>query len=127
MINRSVNINIGGEERSIKFTLAALEELESKLPDGNVFLFMRKNQWSIGEIISACHCAINAAGVKNVSRKTIEEWVTDYATENENGINDLRLRLLAAIGMSGLLGGDHSAFENILTALDSKDEEPGKQ
>lgn len=38
MIKKSVNINIGGEEREAKFTIGALEELEAMLPSHNVFL-----------------------------------------------------------------------------------------
>lgn len=126
MINRSVKIDIGGEERQLKFTLQALEELECLLPNGNAFLLAQKESWAVNEIVSACYCGLKVYDRK-LTRQTVEGWITKYAMENENGMEFLRLRVLVAMGLSGLIGGDRSAFENVLTVLDGNEEaEVGK-
>lgn len=113
---KSVLIEIGGEEKEVKFTIGAIEELESLLPSRNVFELLQQEQWGITDIISVAYCGLKVFDRK-ISRNTVEKWVTDYAADK--GILDLRLRLLAAIGISGLVGGQKSAFEDILNALDN--------
>ena len=126
MINRSVKIDIGGEERQLKFTLQALEELESLLPSGNVFVLATKEHWAVNEIVSACYCGLKVFDRK-ITRQKVEDWITKYALENENGMEFLRLRVLVAMGLSGIIGGDRSAFEDVLKALDGKEDvEAGK-
>ena len=83
MIKKSVNINIGGEEREAKFTIGALEELEAMLPSHNVFSLMQKEQWSVTEIIACLYCS----------------------------------------GICGLVVSDRGPFDEILTALEDKEEE----
>lgn len=117
MIKRSVKIELGGAEREVKFTIAALEELESLLPGRNVFALLGSEQWGVTDIISVCYCGLKACDRK-ISRQTVAQWVAEYAA-GEKGIYDLRLRLLSAIGLSGLVGGEKSAFEDILNTLDS--------
>ncbi|MDO4920927.1 MAG: hypothetical protein Q4E64_03750 [Phascolarctobacterium sp.] len=121
MIKRSVKIELGGVEREVKFTIAALEELESLLPRRNVFALLSSEQWGITDIISAAYCGLKACDRK-ISRQSTAQWVAEYAA-GDKGIYDLRLRLLAAIGLSGLVGGEKSAFENILNTLDDSREE----
>lgn len=113
---KSVLIEIGGEEKEVKFTIGAIEELESLLPSRNVFELLQQEQWGITDIISVAYCGLKVFNRK-ISRNTVEKWVTDYAADK--GILDLRLRLLAGIGISGLVGGQKSAFEDILNALDN--------
>lgn len=125
MINRSVKIDIGGEERQLKFTLQALEELETMLPGGNVFNLAQKEHWAVNEIVSACYCGLKVYDRKLI-RQTVEGWITKYALENENGMELIRVRVLVAMGLSGIIGGDRSAFEDVLKALDGKEEEAGK-
>lgn len=126
MINRSVVVELGGEERTLKFTIQAIEELESLLPYGNVFTLAKKEIWSISEIVSACYCALRSTN-NTVTRKAVQKWVSEYAAENIDGVPQLRLYLFAALGLSGLIGGEKSAFESILKILGEKEEaESGK-
>ena len=57
-LNSTVDIEIGGETRKVKFTLGAVEELEAMLPDRNVFMLMKKNFWSVSELVSATYCGL---------------------------------------------------------------------
>ena len=120
MIDRSVGINIGGEARKIKFTIQAIEELEAML-GYSVFDLMQKGRWSVTETIKAVYC-----GLKVYDRKlrysTVEEWVSDYAQVVDEGMTDLYARCVACIGLSGLVGGQRSAFEDILTSLEEQEE-----
>lgn len=125
MIKRSVKIELGGAEREVKFTITALEELESLLPSRNVFMLLTNEQWGVTDIVSAAYCGLKACNRK-ISRQTAAQWVAEYAAGGK-GIQDLRLRLLAAIGMSGLVGGEKSAFENILNTLEQGQEEDSEE
>lgn len=119
MINRSVKVELGGQEREMKFTISAIEELEALLPSRSVFTLLTSEQWGVTDIVSAAYCGLKVYDRK-ISRQKVTQWVSDYA-EGERGIYDLRLRIMAAIGLSGLVGGERSAFEDILTALDTEE------
>jgi hypothetical protein len=127
MINRSVKIDIGGEERQLKFTLQALEELEAMLPNRNIFELMGRQTWAVNEIVSACFCGLKVYDYK-LTRQTVEQWISNYVRDNEQGILKLNAYLIAAIGISGLVGGEKSAFEDVLKALEGDKEgvEAGK-
>lgn len=127
MINRSVKIDIGGEERQLKFTLQALEELEAMLPNRNIFELMSRQTWAVNEIVSACFCGLKVYDYK-LTRQTVEQWISNYVMDNEQGILKLNAYLIAAIGISGLVGGEKSAFEDVLKALEGDKEgvEAGK-
>ena len=125
MINRAVKLHIGGEEREIKFTLQALEELEVMLPNRNVFELMTRENWALNEIVSAMYCGLKVFNRK-ITRDTVEQWIGGYAAENPNGAFTLKAYLFAAIGVSGLVGGEKSTFEDVLRALDSKEASAGK-
>ena len=128
-LNSTVEIEIGGEKRKIKFTLGAVEELEAMLPERNVFMLMRKNLWSVSEIVSATFCGLKVFDRK-LSRLTVQKRIEDYTKENE--ITTLRLYVFAALGLSGYVMKDKSAFVDVLSALkeeeaeEQEDEEPGK-
>lgn len=124
-IDRCVEIEIGGEKRKVKFTISALEELEAMLPERNVFALIQKEHWSISEIVSAALCGLKVFNRK-LNRAKVEGWVSEYARKEEKGILDLRLRLLAAVGLSGLVGGEVSAFQEILNALNQPENEYGE-
>ncbi len=128
-LNSTVEIEIGGEERKMKFTLGAVEELEAILPEHNIFLLMKKNFWSVSEIVAATYCGLKVFDRK-LSRLTVEKWIEEYTKENE--ITTLRLHVFAALGLSGYVTKDKSAFVDVLNILKEKepeseeDEEPGK-
>ena len=122
MIKKSVNINIGGEKREAKFTIGALEELEAMLPSHNVFSLMQKEQWSVTEIIACLYCSLKVYE-RGISRNKLDSWIADYCAEVENGMIDLRLRMLAALGICGLVVSDRGPFDEILTALEDEEEE----
>lgn len=125
MINRAIKIHIGGEERDVKFTIQALEELEVLLPNHNIFELMSRQTWAVNEIVSAMYCGLKVYDRK-LTRQVAEQWISKYVNDNENGILKLNAYLIAAIGISGLVGGEKSAFEDILRALDSKEQTEGK-
>lgn len=125
MINRAVKLHIGGEEREIKFTLQALEELEVLLPNRNVFELMTRQTWAMNEIISAMYCGLKVFDRK-LTRELVSQWITSFVRDNEHGILKLNAYLIAAIGISGLVGGEKSAFEDVLKALDAEKASEGK-
>jgi hypothetical protein len=125
MINRAVKLRIGGEEREVKFTIQALEELEVMLPNRNVFELMQRQSWAMNEIVSALYCGLKVYDRK-ITRELASQWITSFVRDNENGIQKINAYLIAAIGVSGLVGGETSAFENLLRVLDGKDASEGK-
>jgi hypothetical protein len=125
MINRAVKLHIGGEEREIKFTLQALEELEVLLPNRNVFELMTRQTWAVNEIVSAMYCGLKVFDRK-LTRELVSQWITNFVRDNEHGILKLNAYLIAAIGISGLVGGEKSAFEDVLKALDAEKASEGK-
>jgi hypothetical protein len=125
MINRAVKLRIGGEEREVKFTIQALEELEVMLPNRNVFELMQRQSWAMNEIVSALYCGLKVYDRK-ITRELAIQWITSFVRDNENGIQKINAYLIAAIGVSGLVGGETSAFENLLRVLDGKDASEGK-
>ena len=124
MINKSVKINVGGEEREAKFTIGALEELETMLPNHNVFDLIAREFWSITEIVACVYCSLKV-NERSLTKAKAQQWVTQYCREKENGMIDLRVRMLAALGVCGLVVGDTKPFENILVAL--ADETEGEE
>ena len=128
-LNSTVDIEIGGETRKVKFTLGAVEELEAMLPERNVFMLMKKNYWSVSEIVSATYCGLKVFDRK-LSRMTVEKWIEEYTKEND--ITTLRLYVFAALGLSGFVMKDKSAFIEVLNTLKEEEadqqenEEPGK-
>lgn len=122
MINRSIKLELGGEERELKFTLQAIEELEAMLPNRNAFELMTRQNWAVNEIVSAAYCGLKVFDRKLI-RQTVEQWISKYINDNDNGMLKLNAYLIAAIGVSGLVGGEKSAFEDILRTLDVKEEQ----
>ncbi len=132
-LHSTVSLNLGGEDRKMKFTITAIEELEALLTDqndrGNVFLLMKKEFWSVTEIVAALYC-----GLKVFDRKTtmamVKEWVTEYCEDNQ--IMELRLYAMSALGLSGLVANNKAAFAEILTVLEDRkseqveEEKPGE-
>lgn len=125
MISRSIKLELGGEEREIKFTLQAIEELEAMLPNRNAFELMTRQTWAINEIVSAAYCGLKVFDRK-LTRQTVEQWISKYINDNDNGMLRLNAYLIAAIGVSGLVGGEKSAFEDILRTLDVEEKGEGK-
>ena len=128
-LNSTVEIEIGGEERKIKFTLGAVEELEAMLPEHNIFILMKKNFWSVSEIVAATYCGLKVFDRK-LSKLTVEKWIEEYTKDHD--ITTLRLYVFSALGLSGYVSKDKSAFVDVLNILKDKeseseeDEEPGK-
>lgn len=123
---KRITINIGGEERRIKFNIAAIQELESLLESHNVMELFQSQTWSVTDIVSACYCSLKACDNK-ITRPKVQAWVEDYAAESETGIYGLQVYLIAALGLSGLTGKDKSAFEDILNNLNTdKSDDEGK-
>lgn len=114
---QKIMIPLGGEERRVKFTINAIQELEGQLASKNVMSLMQEGAvWSVTDTVSACYCALRVFD-NAVTRKKVEAWVAEYAEGHETGIYGLQAYLVAAIGLSGLVGGKKSAFEGILRML----------
>lgn len=123
-LHSTVTLKLGGENRRIKFTLTAIEELEALLTDkngrGNVFLLIQKEFWSVTEIIAALYCGLKVFD-RNLTTAKVKAWVEEYCAENQ--IMELRLYVMSALGLSGLVLRNKSAFEEILNGLESRDKE----
>lgn len=113
-LNSTVSIELGGEVRKLKFTIGAIEELEAMLPYRNVFELIPKEMWSISEIVAATYCALKVYDRK-LTRATLEKWITEYTEQND--IQTLRLHVFTALGLSGLVTKEKSAFVNLLNFL----------
>lgn len=132
-LHSTVTLDLGGEERKIKFTITAIEELEALLTDqngkGNVFLLMQKEFWSVTEIIAALYCGLKVFDRK-LTTGTVKQWVTEYCEENQ--IMELRLYAMSALGLSGLIANNKAVFADILTVLQKdkveqvEEEKPGE-
>ena len=123
-LNSTVTIEIGGEERQLKFTIGAIEELEAYLPSRCIFDLVQKEVWSITEIISATYCALKVFDRK-LTRPTVASWITEYTEEND--IQILRTYVFAALGLSGLITKDRSAFVNLLNILQESKKKADEQ
>jgi len=123
-LNSTVSIEIGGEERKIKFNIGAIEELEAMLPERNVFMLLQKEYWSISEIVAAVYCGLKTFDRK-LSKLTVEKWIEKYTEEND--IQVLRLKAFAALGLSGLLTKEKSAFADVLNLLNEREEAKGEE
>lgn len=111
---QKIMLPLGGEERQIKFTINAIQEMEAQIFDKNVLTMMSREVWSITDIITACYCGLRACD-KTVTRPKVQEWVVEYASQQESGIMHLQMILSGAIGISGLIGTKQkSVFEGIL-------------
>jgi hypothetical protein len=95
------------------------------LPNRNVFELMTRRNWAVNEIVSAMYCGLKVYNRK-ITRDTVEQWISKFAEENSNGIFKLNAYMIAAIGVSGLVGGERSNFEDILRSLDTKEASEGK-
>lgn len=120
-IDRSVLLNIGGEERRLKFTVGALEELESYLPSRNIYKQMQDIPFAFGVLATAVWIGLKWQD-KKLRRETVLEWINEYNSSNE--ASDLFNKTYAAIGLSGMFGSDVSVFAEI--ANTDSPEEPGK-
>lgn len=109
-----IMLPLGGTERQIKFTINAIQEMEAQIFDKNVLTMMSREVWSITDIITVCYCGLRACD-KTVTRKEVQEWVVEYAAQQDSGIMHLQMILSGAIGISGLIGTKQkSVFEGIL-------------
>lgn len=120
-LHSTVTLNLGGEDRKIKFTITAVEELEALLTDkngkGNAFLLMTKDFWSVTEIIAALYCGLKVFDRK-LAKATVESWVEEYCEDKQ--IMELRLYIMSALGLSGIVVQNKSAFADILNGLNDK-------
>lgn len=120
-LHSTVTLNLGGEDRKIKFTITAVEELEALLTDkngkGNAFLLMTKDFWSVTEIIAALYCGLKVFDRK-LAKATVESWVEEYCEDKQ--IMELRLYVMSALGLSGIVVQNKSAFADILNGLNDK-------
>lgn len=118
MIKRSVKIVLGGEEREIKYTINAIEEIESKLSKHNIFEFINQQPWSFTDMTYVLYCGLKSKD-NSLRLEQVVSWIEEYAQEQENGYSNLPHYIFAALGISGLIGGNKSAFENILKSLEA--------
>ncbi|MBQ2113726.1 MAG: hypothetical protein II195_01375 [Selenomonadales bacterium] len=116
-----IMLPLGGTERQIKFTINAIQEMEAQIFDKNVLTMMSREVWSITDIITVCYCGLRACD-KTVTRKEVQEWVVEYAAQQDSGIMHLQMILSGAIGISGLIGTKQkSVFEGILANVTNTD------
>ena len=71
---QKITIPLGGEDRRIKFTINAIQELEAQIDGKNVMLLMQDRVWSVTDIVSACHCALRTFD-NTITRRKVQEWV----------------------------------------------------
>lgn len=124
-IDRSVDIEIGGTVRRLRFSVGAFEELEAMLKHlpGGIVDLLAKQVWTVSETVSALLCGLKWEE-RGLQRTTVQSWVADYCRNTENGFGELHARIVAAAGLSGLFGST-TAFEDILKSLEAAESEAG--
>lgn len=115
-ITRSIEVELGGKVRKIKFTIGALEQLEANIPGRDVQELVQRGRLTITELVTATWCGLRTYD-KKVSRNQAAEWVEAYNTTHP--ALALSAKILAAIGLSGIFGNDVSVFQDLLREADT--------
>lgn len=128
MINKidgSISLNIGGENRKIKYNLNALIEVESYLPSGHLFNTLRNADFMLSttNLVTAVWVGLKYQN-KKLTRESAAKWVEEYLQENP--INELNEMIVATMGLVGTIG-DVSMFKDILVNKKTEDDIEGKQ
>lgn len=131
MINKidgSISLNIGGENRKIKFSLNSLIEVESYLPNRHLFQTVQNGNGilSISVLAIATWVGLKYQD-KKLSQETVVQWVEEHLQENE--LQDFHQLILGAMGILGTLG-DKSVYKEMLAKSYKKEDEnttEGKQ
>jgi hypothetical protein len=123
-IDRSMEIELGGETRRLKYSIAALEELEARTKKSALSLALEAPlALTVTEMIDIAHIGLKHQDRK-LSRDTVAGWVGNFLRENP--AYTLNVLLCAALGYSGLCG-DVSVFEEMADRLrKGADEDAGK-
>lgn len=119
-ITRSIEIELGGKVRKIKFTIGALEQLEANIPGHDVQELIQRGRLTVTELVTATWCGLRAYD-KKVSRNQAAEWVETYNATHP--ALALSVKILAAIGLSGIFGSDISVFQDLLREADTAESE----
>lgn len=113
-IDRSLEIELGGETRKLRFSIAALEELEARTKKSALSLALEAPlALTVTEMIDIAHIGLKHQDRK-LSRDTVAGWVADYMRNNP--AYTLNILLCAALGYSGLCG-EVSVFEEMANRL----------
>lgn len=122
-LDRSVDINIGGETRHLKFTIARIEEVEAKTGKSALTIALDPpSDLKITELIDLVHIGLRHEN-SSLARETVASWVEDFLSANP--IYTLNILVVGALGFSGL-AGEVSAFETMMKRLTKKSEKSGK-
>ena len=125
--DRSVDIELGGEVRRLRYSVQALEELEALLPGmpGGVLDLMRLDVWPISYTVSAVLCGLKWEN-RTLRRETVQGWVAEYCRNNPQGLDFLHVKAAAAIGYSGMVG-DASAFDEVLNLIQGDEDDDNEK
>ena len=122
-IDRSVIIELDGEEKKIRFDLSALEELEAKIGKSAMTMMQNPNEWGVNGLVTALWVALKSRE-KKLTREEVKRMVSEYINDGGEA-NALLESVYAAIGLSGFFG-DVSIFKDMLKRNDDEDIEEGK-
>lgn len=114
-ITRTVDINIGGKNRKMRFNINAIAELEAKTPQRNVFKLV-SDGFSINTIVTATWIGLKYED-KNLDLKLVRNWVNAYI--QKEGFIKLTALVTGAIGLSGLINKDLKLFEDMIAEANS--------
>jgi hypothetical protein len=121
-IDRSMEIELGGEARRLKYSIAALEELEARTRKSALSLALEPPlNLTLTEMIDIAHVGLRHQDRK-LARETVAGWVGNFLRENP--AYTLNVLLCAALGYSGLCG-DVSVFEEMAGRLQKGAEDEG--
>lgn len=110
-VSSAVSINIGGEDRDLRFTHNALVKLERILPKQNIYSTVTEAALPYSVEIPALMIALEAGGTKGLKIDVVEKWRDKYI--DENGAFALNAKLIEAIYMSGIMGNP-SKFKELI-------------
>jgi hypothetical protein len=114
IFDRSLEIELGGEVRKLRYSIARLEELEARTKKSALNIALNPPlDLTVTELIDVAHVGLKWQDGK-LTRDTVADWVAAYMRENP--AYTLNVLLCAAIGYSGL-AGDVSVFEEMVSRL----------
>ena len=107
----AVSINIGGEDRLLKFTHMAASKLERVLPKQNLYLTILDGSLPFSVETHALMFALEGGGTKGLKLDLVQKWRDKFVEEND--AFTLNAKLIEALYLSGIFGRK-SKFQELM-------------
>jgi hypothetical protein len=112
--DKSLDLEIGGESKKLKFTVGAILELEKSLGKSALALALEPPlNLSVGDLVEMAYHGLKHAD-KKLTRQQTADWVMEYLRSHDT--YNLSVMLAGALGLSGI-AGDVSVFADMIARL----------